>query len=48
MNLDFSTITRLENKDDETDSTILDDYEVVSSDDVEKYLRKKECYEKFN
>ncbi len=41
VNLDFSTITRLENKDDETDSTILDDYEVVSSDDVEKYFKKE-------
>ncbi len=41
VNLDFSTITRLKNKDDETDSTILDDYEVVSSDDVEKYFKKE-------
>lgn len=41
VNLDFSTITRLENKDDETDSNVLDDYEVVSSDDVEKYFKKE-------
>lgn len=41
VNLDFSTITRLENKDDETDSIILDDYEVVSSDDIEKYFKKE-------
>ena len=41
VNLDFSTITRLENKDDETNSNILDDYEIVSSEDVEKYFKKE-------
>ncbi len=41
VNLDFSTVTRLENKDDDNDSSILDDYEIVSSDDVEKYFKKE-------
>lgn len=41
VNLDFTTITRLENKEDETNSNILEDYEIVSSDDVEKYLKKE-------
>ena len=41
VNLDFTTITRLENKEDETTSNILEDYEIVSSDDVEKYLKKE-------
>lgn len=41
VNLDFSTVTRLENKDDDNNSSILDDYEIVSSDDVEKYFKKE-------
>lgn len=41
INMDFSTITRLENKEDETDSNILENYEIVSSDDVEKYFKKE-------
>ncbi len=41
INMDFSNITRLENQDDETDSDILNDYEIVSSEDIEKYLKKE-------
>ncbi len=41
VNLDFSsTIKEEENKDD-TDSNIIEDYEIVSSEDIEKYFKKE-------
>lgn len=41
INMDFSNITKLENKDEETDSEELTDFEVISSEDVEKYFKKE-------
>lgn len=41
VNLDFTNVTRLENKDEDTDSNILEDYDVVSSEDIDKYLKKE-------
>lgn len=40
VKLDFSTIEEVEKLD--SDNDILDDYDIVFSDDIEKYLRKKE------
>ena len=39
VNLDFNNITRLEN--DEEESNILEDYDLVSSEDIERYLKKE-------
>lgn len=41
VKMDFSSITRLENQDDENNSNILNDYDIVSSEEIEKYLKKE-------
>ena len=41
VNIDFSNITRLEQTDDEQDYNILDDYDSVSSEEIDKYLKKE-------
>lgn len=39
--IDFSSIKRLDKSKDETEENILDDYEIVSSEDIEKYFKKE-------
>ena len=41
VNIDFSNITRLESSEDEQESNILDDYDIVSSEEIDKYLKKE-------
>ena len=41
VNIDFSNITRLEQTDDEQDYNILDDYDIVSSEEIDKYFKKE-------
>ena len=41
VNIDFSNITRLENVEGEQESNILDDYDIVSSEEIDKYLKKE-------
>ena len=41
VNIDFSNITRLEQTDDEHDYNILDDYDIVSSEEIDKYFKKE-------
>ena len=41
VNIDFSNITRLETTEDEQESNILDDYDIVSSEEIDKYLKKE-------
>jgi len=40
VSIDFTSITRLENIDEE-ENNILDDYDLVSSEDIERYLKKE-------
>ena len=46
INLDFSSIKRLENTNEE--ETILDDYDLLSSEEIDNYLKKKEGNENEN
>ncbi len=41
VNIDFSNVTRIENNEDEQESNILDDYDIVSSEEIDKYLKKE-------
>ncbi|MBO4245410.1 MAG: type IV secretory system conjugative DNA transfer family protein [Bacilli bacterium] len=41
VNIDFSNITRLEQTEDEQDYNILDDYDIVSSEEIDKYFKKE-------
>ena len=41
VNVDFSNVTRLEANEDEQESNILDDYDIVSSEEIDKYLKKE-------
>ena len=41
VNIDFSNITRLETTEDEQESNILDEYDIVSSEEIDKYLKKE-------
>ncbi len=41
INVDFSTITKIESKTEEASSEKINDYEVISSEDIEKYFKKE-------
>ena len=41
VNIDFSNVTRLQNNDNEQETNILDEYDIVSSEEIDKYLKKE-------
>ena len=41
IKMDFSSVKRFDNQEDDTDNDILEEYEIVSSEDIDKYLKKE-------
>lgn len=41
VKMDFSSIKKLDTQEDDTNNNILEEYEIVSSEDIDKYLKKE-------
>ena len=41
INIDLSDVKRIEVKDNEQNNSILDEYDFISSEEIERYLRKE-------